>query len=63
MRACMVARIESGPDWGLSIRFGGSGAHWVPVRSRRERIGTWTSLTDVRRFAESVRLSGFSVER
>ncbi|QJI39386.1 hypothetical protein HKK52_11140 [Pseudomonas sp. ADAK2] len=35
---------------------------WVPVRSRRERLRTWASLTAVGRFADSVGLSGFSVE-
>jgi len=41
---------------------GGSGARWVPVRSRRESRRTWASLTAVGRFAEGVGLSGFSVE-
>jgi len=36
VRECLVARIDGGPDWGLSIRLGGSGVRWVPVRSRRE---------------------------
>ena len=25
VRECLVARINGGPDWGLSIRLGGSG--------------------------------------
>jgi len=33
-----------------------------PGRSRRETLRTWASLTSVGRFAESVGLSGFSVE-
>jgi hypothetical protein len=37
VRECLVAKIGGGPEWGLSIRLGGSGARWVPVRSRRER--------------------------
>ncbi|PKA72764.1 hypothetical protein ATI02_5850 [Pseudomonas baetica] len=49
-------------DWGLSIRLGGSGARRVPVRSRRESLRTWASLTVVGRFAESVGLIEFSVE-
>ncbi|MEO4017822.1 MULTISPECIES: hypothetical protein [Pseudomonas] len=53
----LVARIAGGPDWGVSIRLGGSGARWVPVRSRREPLRTWSSLTAVWRFAESVGLS------
>jgi len=55
-------QIDGGPGWGLSIRMGGSGARWVPVHSRRERLRTWASLTAVGRFAENVGLRGFSVE-
>ncbi|MCS3839077.1 hypothetical protein HNR03_003685 [Pseudomonas sp. JAI111] len=62
VRECLVARIDGGPAWGLSIRLGGSGARWVPVRSRRERLRSWASLTAVGRFAESVGLTAFSVE-
>ncbi|MBC3207915.1 hypothetical protein HU755_14025 [Pseudomonas sp. SWRI111] len=62
VRDCLVAKIEGGTDWGLSIRLGSSGARWVPVRSRRERLRTWASLTAVGRFADSIGLKGFSVE-
>ncbi|MHC8343362.1 hypothetical protein [Pseudomonas sp. RT6P73] len=62
VRECLVAKVNGGPAWGLSIRLGGSGARWVPVRSRRERLRTWASLTAVGRFAESVGISGFTVE-
>ena len=62
VRECLVARIDGGPDWGLSIRLGGSGARWVPVRSRREPLRTWASLTTVVRFAEGVVIRGFTVE-
>ncbi|WP_256581140.1 MULTISPECIES: hypothetical protein [Pseudomonas] len=34
----------------------------VPVRSRRELQRTWASLSAVGRFAETVGISGFSVE-
>ncbi|WP_371924618.1 hypothetical protein [Pseudomonas sp. PB103] len=40
VRDCLVAKVDGGPDWGLSIRLGGSGARWVPVRSRRESLRT-----------------------
>ncbi|WPN72872.1 hypothetical protein [Pseudomonas germanica] len=30
VRECLVARIDGGPDWGLSIRLGGSGARCAP---------------------------------
>lgn len=61
VRECLVAKINGG-GWGLSIRLGGSGARWVPVRSRRERVRTWASLTAVGRFADGIGLRGFSVE-
>lgn len=62
VRDCLVARIDGGSDWGLSIRLGGSGARWVPVHSRHERLRTWASSTAVGRFAENVGLRSFSVE-
>ncbi|WP_095061732.1 hypothetical protein [Pseudomonas sp. Irchel s3f7] len=62
VRECLVAKVNGGPDWGLSIRLGGSGARWVPVRSRRERVRTWASLTAVGRFADGIGLRGFAVE-
>lgn len=62
VREVLVAKVDGGPDWGLSIRLGGSGARWVPVRSRRERVRTWASLTAVGRFADGIGLRGFSVE-
>lgn len=58
----MVTKIDGGSHWSLSIRLGGSGTRWVPVRSRRERLRTWASLIAVGRFAEGVGLSEFSVE-
>lgn len=62
VRECLVARVAGGPAWGLSIRLGGSGARWVPVRSKREPVRTWASLTAVGRFADGIGLKGFSVE-
>lgn len=62
VRECMVAKIDGGLAWGLSIRLGSSSARWVPVRSRRETLRTWASLTAVGRFADNVGLRGFSVE-
>lgn len=29
-RECLVAKVDGGSNWGLSIRLGGSGARWVP---------------------------------
>ncbi|WCM48970.1 hypothetical protein OH720_18335 [Pseudomonas sp. WJP1] len=62
VRECLVAKIDGGPAWGLAIRLGGSGARWVPVRSKREKIRAWASLTAVGRFAAGVGLRGFMVE-
>lgn len=62
VRECLVAKIDGGPAWGLSIRLGGSGGRWVPVRSRREPLRTWASLTAVGRFAQAVGISAFKVE-
>lgn len=62
VRECLVAKVTGGPDWGLSIRLGGNGARWVPVRSRREKVRTWASLTAVGRFADAIGLRGFMVE-
>lgn len=62
VRECLVAKVDGGPAWGLSIRLGGSGARWVPVRSKRVPLRTWASLTAVGRFAEGIGLRGFVVE-
>ena len=48
--------------WGLAIRVGGAGSRWLPVRSRREALRTWASLTAVGRFAESLGVKVFAVE-
>lgn len=62
VRECVVAKVDGVPAWGLSIRLGGTGSRWVPVRSKRERIRTWASLTAVGRFADGIGLRGFVVE-
>ena len=43
---------------GLAIRLGGAGSRWLPVRSRREALRTWTRLTAVGRFAEVTNVGG-----
>lgn len=62
VREAVVGRINGGPAWGLSIRLGGPAARLVPVRSRREAIRTWASLTAVGKFADHLGLKGFAVE-
>lgn len=63
IRGAVVGRV-AGDDakWTLSIRLGGPTARLVPVRSRREPLRTWASLTAVGRFAESLGITAFSVE-
>ncbi|WP_456016539.1 hypothetical protein [Pseudomonas fluorescens] len=63
IREAVVGRV-AGDDakWALSIRLGGPTARLVPVRSRREPLRTWASLTAVGRFAESLGITAFSVE-
>ena len=41
---------------------GGPHSRLIPVRSRREVIRTWASLTAVGRFAEGLGVLGFAVE-
>ena len=60
VREVLVSR--HGDKWGLAIRLGGAGSRWLPVRSRREALRTWASLTAVGRFAEALGIKGFAVE-
>ena len=60
MRDVLVSRQED--KWTLAIRLGGAGSRWLPVRSRREALRTWASLTAIGRFAETVGVRGFTVE-
>ena len=65
VRECLAAKIDDGPGWSPSIHLGGSGARWVPVRSRRKRLRTWGSLTAVGCFAKTsvFKVSPWSYER
>jgi hypothetical protein len=60
VREVLVSRHEE--KWSLAIRRGGTGSCWLPVRSRREALRTWASLTAVGRFAESAGIRAFQVE-
>ena len=51
--------LRQGEAWRLDVRLG---AKWLPVRSRREPIRYWRSLTAVRRFCETVGIKVLSVE-
>lgn len=60
VREVLVSRHNE--KWTLSIRLGGAGSRWLPVRSRREALRTWASLTAVGRFAEGIGIKRFGVE-
>jgi len=57
MREVRVVRHASG--WALQGRLGAS---WLPVRSKREPVRVWASLTAIGRFAESVGIRALLVE-
>jgi len=58
-REFLVTRGPDGQGWTLSTRLG---ATWLPVRSRREPVRVWASLTAVERFAAGAGIRAFSVE-
>lgn len=60
VREVLVSRHNE--KWTLAIRLGGTESRWLPVRSRREALRTWASLTAVGRFAESMGIKAFGVE-
>jgi len=60
VREVLICRQDE--KWTLAIRLGGAGSRWLPVRSRREALRTWASLTAVGRFAESLGVKAFAVE-
>jgi hypothetical protein len=51
--------LREGGAWRLELRLG---AKWLPVRSRREPIRYWRSLTAVGRFCEMVGITVLTVE-
>ena len=61
VREVLVSR--QGDKWGLAIRLGGAGSRWLPVRSRREALRTWASLTAVGRFADAQGIKGSRASR
>lgn len=51
--------LREGEAWRLELRLG---VKWLPVRSRREPVRHWRSLTAVGRFCESVGIRVLTVE-
>ena len=57
LRECRAVRVEGG--WSLQGRLGLS---WRPVRSRREPIRVWASLTALERFCTAIGIKQLLVE-
>lgn len=51
--------LREGEAWRLELRLG---VKWLPVRSRREPVRLWRSLTAVGRFCEGVGIKAMTVE-
>lgn len=58
-RDFLVTRGPGGEGWTLATRLG---TNWLPIRSRREPVRVWASLTAVERFASKAGVRVFSVE-
>lgn len=52
-------RGPGGQGWTFSVRLGG---YWLPLRSRREPVRVWASLTAVERFATGKGIGAVLVE-
>lgn len=59
VREFQVVRGPSGLGFSLSARLGG---RWLPVRSKREPLRVWASLTAIERFCAKVGIQRFEVE-
>lgn len=51
--------VRKGDAWSLEGRIGST---WLPVRSRREPVRLWASLTAIGRFCESQGIRSLVVE-
>lgn len=59
LREIQAVRVGQDDKWGLNARFSG---RWLPIRSKREPIRLWASLTAVGRFCEKVGVKHLQVE-
>ncbi|MNE61459.1 hypothetical protein D3C80_1566740 [compost metagenome] len=57
LRECRAVRIDGG--WSLQGRLGTS---WRPIRSRREPVRVWRSLTALGTFCDKVGIRTLTVE-
>ncbi|MNI79669.1 hypothetical protein D3C85_1072180 [compost metagenome] len=57
LRECRAVRIDGG--WSLQGRLGAS---WRPIRSRREPVRVWRSLTALGTFCDKVGIRTLTVE-
>ena len=57
-RYFLVSRRPGGEGWMLATL----GTTWLPIRSRREPVRVWASLTAVERFASKAGVRVFSIE-
>lgn len=54
-----VRTVRQDDVWTLSVRLGAS---WLPIRSRREPVRTWASLTAIGKFCDRVGVTKLAVE-
>ncbi len=59
VREIQCVRGPGGKGFSLSARLGG---RWLPVRSKREPLRIWASLTAVERFCVKAGIKRFEVE-
>lgn len=57
VRECRSIRIDAG--WGLEVRLGAS---WHRIRSRRDPVRLWASLTALGRFCDKAGIKVLRVE-
>lgn len=59
VREIQATRGPGGVGFALSARLGG---RWLPIRSKREPLRVWASLTAIERFCVKAGIKRFEVE-